>query len=154
MTTIQTPQLGEIRYDESDVWSFPAGIPAFENETRFLLAESARYAPLVFLHSLNASGPRFICAPASALDPTFEYSLGEEDSELLGVESGSPALLCLAILTFPSEDEPTANLRSPIILNPARHIGVQSVQTSGRSCHLRIPGRVGGEPQEGPPPCL
>lgn len=153
MATIQTAQLGEVHYEESEVWSFPAGIPAFERETRFLLLETPRYAPLMFLHSLNTGGPRFICAPALALDPAYEYSIGEEESDLLGAEAGAPGLFCLAILTFPEEGEPTANLMAPIILNRARHVGVQSVQPSGRCSHLQPLPQTGGAQPEGPPPC-
>ena len=45
MGTCQTKDFGVVDYDESAIVHFPAGLPAFESETRFLLIEQAETAP-------------------------------------------------------------------------------------------------------------
>jgi hypothetical protein len=55
-------------------FEFPLGLPAFEDEKRFLLIERAEFSPLVLLQSAVRPELRFVCAPASILDP--DYVIG------------------------------------------------------------------------------
>lgn len=108
-------------------FDFPAGLPAFEKHIRFRLTTGPPYAPLVFLESLVAPHPRFICLPATEFFPGYEWRTDAAEEELLG----EGPRLCLAILTFPEEGAPTANLLAPVVLGLATRRGVQSIQTGG-----------------------
>jgi flagellar assembly factor FliW len=107
---------------------FPAGLPAFETETRFHLAEPERLRPIVWMESLLTPGLRFICVPVETLDPAYQLEIGEGDLALLGAGSGETGLRRMAIVTFPADEAPTANLRAPLVLNPATHQGLQVVR--------------------------
>jgi flagellar assembly factor FliW len=119
-------------------FDFPAGLPAFENERRFQLVENPEFSPLVLLQSTRTRSLRFVCAPASLLDPAYQPEIGEEDAALLGrccAATDTRPLLCLAILTFPEGGPPTANLMAPVLLDPETRRGVQCIQSSPRYSH-------------------
>jgi len=116
-------------------YTFPAGIPAFEKHTRFRLLENPIYAPIVVLQSELDPAVRFACAPVSLLVRDYQLELGEEDCELLGCDASQPGLLVFAILTFRQGSPPTANLMAPVVLNPARGLGVQSIQWNAAYSH-------------------
>jgi flagellar assembly factor FliW len=114
-------------------FDFPLGLPGFENERRFLLQVKPEFAPLVILQSAARAELRFVCAPIQFLDAEYRLDLVGDDRILLGCDAESdtpPALLQLAILTFPENGPPTANLLAPVVLNPKSARGVQSIQSS------------------------
>lgn len=120
-------------------YEFPAGLPAFEQLRRFRVVEKPEFAPLVLLESAEREGLRFVCAPARLLDAGYLVELNEEDRAALGwtAEESAGSLECLAILTFPANGVPTANLMAPVLLDREGRHGVQSIQAkAGYSpCH-------------------
>ncbi len=131
---IHSADLGPIEYAESDVFVFPAGIPGFEQRTRFLLLSRPETEPFCYLQSVETDGPRFICLPAAAIDPGREIELSEDDALLLGLRPGvygaqATGLLMLLVVTIPAGGEPTVNLAAPVILSLSRRLGHQSVQS-------------------------
>jgi flagellar assembly factor FliW len=120
----------------SSDYTFPAGIPAFEKHTRFRLLENPLYAPIVVLESELDPAVRFACVPVALLAPDYKLELGEEDCELLGCDASQPGLVVLAILTFRHGSPPTANLLAPVVLNPAKGLGVQSIQWNAQYSHV------------------
>jgi flagellar assembly factor FliW len=127
MPSIETEELGRFEYAASDVYEFPEGLPAFEHLRRFVLARTPRWAPLVFLASVEQPGLRFLCLPVELLAPDYVLALTDEERSALGWEEGSPREL-LAILTFREGAAPTANLAAPVVLNPGPNKGLQVVQ--------------------------
>ena len=76
MVTTQTPPqrcdtryFGPVDYDEQSVMLFPEGIPAFEQEQRFLALRQPINEPLVFLQSLANPNLCFATLPALPLAP-------------------------------------------------------------------------------------
>lgn len=109
-------------------YSFPFGIPAFEHLTSFRLIENPAWSPLVMLESESVPAVRFACAPVPLLVADYDLQLSSEEEEALGRPEDRSALLLFAILTFPLSGPPTANLLAPVVLNPVKRTGVQSVQ--------------------------
>ena len=129
-----------IPYEESSVLHFPAGLPGFENELRFLSLEQPAHQPLVFLQSLTTPDLCFVALPARAIEPSYELQMDESDLELLGLDpSRNPAvhkdLLKLALVTI-SEDGITANLFAPIVINTTNLRAVQAISPERRYSHL------------------
>lgn len=118
---------------ESPIYHFPLGIPAFEDHASFRLSEPAELAPLVLLESASPEGPRFVCLPVEVLEPGYELDLTPAETQALdATAANSSDLRLLAILTFPPDQPPTANLLAPVVLNAARGRGVQSVQAASQ----------------------
>lgn len=137
MPETRTKHFATIDYDESAVLMFPAGLPAFENQHRFLLIERAATAPIVFLQSLDDEQ---VCLPAvavRAVDPQYELELSQDDAESLQVDGAqsltlAQTLACLAVIAAPESGPVTANLAAPIVINFAEKRAVQSVRGDAR----------------------
>jgi len=148
MTTIQTttPQrcetryFGPVDYDESAILVFPDGIPAFEQETRFLALQQPVNKPLVFLQSLSNPGLCFATLPAQAACPGYQLNMSPEDLDAIGLGGGpQPAIgsevLCLAILSLEENAPPTVNLLAPIVVNLHTLRGRQAIQADSPYSH-------------------
>lgn len=140
MATIVTRQFGPLEYDENTVLDFPAGLPGFENQTRFLLLELASAAPIVYLQSLNMPNLCFLAAPVDSIDARYELSITPDDLLLLGLgEQCQPRpgneVLCLAILTAPENGPLTANLLAPVVVELRSRRAVQAVRVDSRYSH-------------------
>ena len=112
--------------------TFPAGLPGFEDQKRFVLTNQGELAPLVFLRSLDSDDLCFTTLPVSAIDPGYELSLSFEDRERLGREGD---LLVLAILAAAENGQWTANLLAPVVIQVEARTGVQAVRSDARYSH-------------------
>ncbi|MGD0579649.1 MAG: flagellar assembly protein FliW [Bryobacteraceae bacterium] len=141
MPTLATPGLGPFEYRDEDVLTFPEGLPSFETLRFFLVAQSAEFAPFVFLVSLERPSVRFVCAPVVLLDPDYSFELLPGEGQPSGLEPGqysasSATHLLLAILTLPEHGPPTANLVAPVLIHPQRRLGVQVILAGSSYSHV------------------
>ena len=70
---------------------FPAGIPAFEQETAFVLLRPPETEPLVFLQSEKTAGLCFLAVPVERVVPDYELALSAEDRNSVGFAEKRPA---------------------------------------------------------------
>ncbi|MEA2639291.1 MAG: flagellar assembly factor FliW [Chloroflexota bacterium] len=114
------------------VFSFPEGIPGFEELERFALVEEPRFLPFRWLQSLEDQEAVFLLVGAQLIAPEYELNLCDDDLDLLDLEAGAEAdVLC--ILTVPTGMHGvTANLRAPVVLNRERGLGKQVVRADER----------------------
>jgi len=122
---------------------FPDGIPAFEQEQRFLALRQPINEPLVFLQSLTNPNLCFATLPAPSACPGYQLSMAPEDLDALGLETGrQPAIgrdvLCLAILSLEENAPPTVNLLAPIVVNLRTLCGRQAIQTDSPYSHREV----------------
>lgn len=136
MPQADTQQFGIIEYVDEDVIAFPLGLPAFEQETSFLLVAPLKTKPLVFLQSLGRPELCFVTLPLEVVDPNYQLSVSAEDlvvlslneQNLTAVGSAKDArVLCLAILSL-TDSRPTANLLAPLVVNLTARRGVQAIR--------------------------
>ena len=133
MPRLSSKYFGELDYSSDAVFSFPSGIPGFEDQTAFVFLRQPHTEPLVFMQSLAEPGLCFVAVPVFVADPHYRLALPPEDREALGlsptaeIEIGEE-FLCLTLVTIREGSGPTANLASPIMLNLRTRIGIQSVQ--------------------------
>lgn len=126
MPRIET-SLGPLDYEDSAVIEFPAGLPGFEQRTRFLLVERPDLRPLVLLQSVDEPALRFLTMPVHVVDPGYHLSVSADDLRVIGVE-GAEKLLALAIVCLRDGQPPTANLLGPVVINQAANRGTQAVR--------------------------
>lgn len=122
---------------------FPDGIPAFEQEKRFLALRQTISEPLVFLQSVANPEVCFATLPAPAACPGFELNMTPEDLDALGLERGrQPSIgsdvLCLTILSFEEDAAPTVNLLAPIVVNVHTLRARQAIQTDSPYSHREV----------------
>jgi flagellar assembly factor FliW len=149
MATTQTPlqrcdtrYFGPVEYNEESVMVFPDGIPAFEQERRFLALRQPINEPLVFLQSLANPNLCFATLPALSACPGYQLNMAPEDLSALGLQCGQPAIgrdvLCLIILSLEENAPPTANLLAPIVVNLHTLSGRQAIQTDSHYSHREV----------------
>ena len=134
MSQIPTRQFGLLEYDPGTVVEFSAGLPGFEDQTRFVLVERPAVAPILFMQSLDLPDLCFLTAPLSALDAGYELAVTPEDETRLGLASHEE-MLCLAILSAPENGPLTANLLAPVLINLRTRRAVHAVRTDSRYSH-------------------
>jgi flagellar assembly factor FliW len=140
MPETSTKYFGSVEYGEHGVLLFPSGLPAFEDETEFLLMEPPANAPLVFLQSLKQPGLCFL-------------DIAPEDLPVLGFDSAealrvSEPLTCLAVLTVAENGDITANLLAPVVIHRKRQRGVQAVRIDSAYSHNHPLTAPAGAPRE------
>jgi flagellar assembly factor FliW len=120
---IQT-RFGEFESDPRDVVNFPVGVPGFEQCRGFVILSSNQMAPVQCLHAIDGSPASFLVVDPRLVLPDYRTQLTAPDRERLGAEADT-SLLWLAIVTIQEDGQASANLRAPIVINPARMVGFQ-----------------------------
>lgn len=116
---------------EQTVFSFPQGLPGFEELTRFFLCEREPLQPLTLLVALDTADvalPLLRCA-----DFLTDYSPPIPAADLKALEAKEAAELDLfVVVTFEEKDDGVAvNLMAPICVNRTRRLGRQVVLPDG-----------------------
>jgi flagellar assembly factor FliW len=108
------------------VLTFAEGLPGFEACRQFVLIESAALMPFRLVQGLAGDGPSFVGIDPHQIDPSYSVKLEPTDFARLGAAADEP-LLWLAIVSAPSDEPATANLRAPLVINPRSMRGIQLV---------------------------
>jgi flagellar assembly factor FliW len=160
MPLVQTRRFGPLECADSSILTFAAGLPGFENQTRFALVEQPSLTPIVFLQSLEREELCFVAAPVEALLANYDLAVTSDDLERLALTTSrqpSPGreVLCLALLCAVGNDlaasnDPaakngpvTANLLAPLVVNLETRAAVQAVRADTRYSHRHV---LGAEP--------
>ena len=151
MTTLrrcETRYFGPVEYNDESVFTFPRGIPAFEQSKRFLPLNQPISAPLVFLQSLSNPDLCFVTLPVFTACPGYRLNIAPEDLHALGLETvrqpiiGSD-VLCLTILSLEENAPPKVNLLAPIVVNLSTRCARQVIQVDSTYSHREnLPIRV------------
>lgn len=133
MPLVNTKYFGTLPYLEESVFHFPAGLPAFENETRFVPIELQEHDPLIFLQSLEQSELCFLAFPILVVDRGYRLAVSDEDLATIDLDTGrqprlASEVMVLALLSLHDGFSATANLMSPIVVNLKTRRAVQAVR--------------------------
>ncbi|MGO8667711.1 MAG: carbon storage regulator CsrA [Desulfobaccales bacterium] len=121
-------RLGEIEVPEDRIIFFPQGLLGFTKFQRFALLAPEHTAPFLLLLSLENPDLALLMAEPSKLGAPLE--MGRLHSALQELEAKTPEELQVFVpLTIPPgrPAETTANLVSPILINPGARLGRQLV---------------------------
>jgi flagellar assembly factor FliW len=132
MPLAKTTYFGDLDYLPESYIEFPFGIPGFDSHTRFLFVEQPQSHPLVFVQSLSAPDLCFIAVPVQIIDPDYRLEMAPEDLAALRLPPDRQLrigedVVCLTLITVEEQAPPTANLRSPLVVNLKRRIAVQVI---------------------------
>jgi len=138
MPLVETKYFGTMTYEDESIFDFPLGLPAFEQEKRFVFIEIAEYSPLVFLQSLNQPSLCFLALPVLAVDPDYGFDLSNEDRATLELPQSAArgdGILALALLSLHDGFPATANLMAPVVVNVATRRALQAIRADQRYSH-------------------
>src|SRR5258708_25006974 len=132
MAQAETEYFGTMSYREESVFDFPAGLPAFTNEKRFVPIELEQHSPLIFLQSLAEPALCFLAFPILVVDRSYRLAIAPEDLHTLELPPDRQPDLArevavLALLSLHDGMPATANLMAPIVVNLKSRRTVQAI---------------------------
>lgn len=122
MPTIKTSRLGELTYDDQYVITFPDGLIAFPQLTRWIVCS---HAPSIYrwLQSIEDGDVAFLIADPQLFDPDYRMVLDRETLRTFNTAEGGREM-AIAILV---SDGPTLHLHEPILIASDSRIGRQLI---------------------------
>lgn len=125
---IDSKAYGKVSVDEKQIFHFEGGVLGFENIKDFALMDAAQ-SPFMWLQSVTVAHLAFV-----VLDPTIfrgDYDPGISEADLSNIKitaNNRDLKLILSIITIPEDqNNMTANLQGPIILNKEDLLGKQFI---------------------------
>jgi len=107
-------------------------LPGFPKHRDYVLVPADAGGHLFWLQSVAPDGPRFLAVSAASFFPEYEPVLPVaacDELELADAAEGS--LFCLVTVPDGDVSAATANLRAPLVVNPATNRARQLVLTDG-----------------------
>ena len=118
MRKVNTSRFGEIEVDEKKIVHFDKGIPAFEDETEFVILPYEEESPYYFMQSLKSPDLAFLLTKPFLFFPDYTFEIDDETLAQLDVKNQDDVFY-YAMITIPNGSirYMTANLLAPVVLN-------------------------------------
>jgi flagellar assembly factor FliW len=126
--TIESQALGRLTVSTDRIITFASGLPGFPEARRFVLLNNHLEPPFYCLHAVDDPSLAFVVTDPAVLVPDYHPKNGASTLKELQVSSAED-LRALVTLTIPPgrPGEMTANLMSPLLINPEQGLGKQVV---------------------------
>jgi flagellar assembly factor FliW len=124
---IATALFGDVDIAEEDVYTFPGGVPGFENANRFALIKQHPDEPFIYLQSTEAPSLSFILADPFVFVPDYDFEIREHLVEELRIDDLSDIAVWSIATVNDTFTEATINLMAPILLNKKHRLGKQAI---------------------------
>ncbi|WP_160112490.1 flagellar assembly protein FliW [Salicibibacter kimchii] len=122
---ISTKYFGEIEVSESEVIVFPNGLPAFEDEKRWIL--QSYQGPFYVLQSVHTVEVSFLVCEIFSVFPDYQIDLPASVTEPLQLTNTQQASLWTILTINDPFETSTANLAAPLVLNVDEKKGKQYI---------------------------
>ncbi len=107
-------------------------LPGFPAHRDYALVAADGNGLVFWLQAVDLKGPRFLAIPAAPYFPEYAPSLpGTVRTELGLAEEAAASLYCLVTVPGGDIEQATANLRAPLVVNPATGRARQVVLADG-----------------------
>jgi flagellar assembly factor FliW len=126
--TFDSKAFGRVTVSEDQIITFPSGLPGFPNFRRYAILNDHLQLPFYCLQCVDNPSLAFLVTEPAALVPDYRLKNGGSDLKELQASSADD-LQMLVTLTIPPgrPGEMTANLMSPLLINPSQGLGKQVV---------------------------
>lgn len=122
---LQTRDFGEIEIDEKEIVTFESPIYGFEEYRHFaFLFQETISEHFIWLQSVEDPAVCFILVDSHLILDQYAPKLPDDAAQILG--EGTYMCWLMASIRDPFENS-TVNLKSPIVVNPERHLGAQFI---------------------------
>lgn len=144
----ETKFFGEIEIEENQIWSFPKGIPGFEDEKEFALLPLEEDGLFLVLQSLKTKEVAFVVSNPFDIVPNYTIDLDEATVNALDIKNGEDVVV-LGVLTVREPfHETTMNLQAPLIFNVQTKKAKQMILNENKY-GVRHPAIVSADAKEG-----
>ena len=124
---IQSTRFGELDIADTDIITFPHGIPGFPDQKTFVSVISDPDSPFCFLQSATQAHLTFLLADPFTFFKDYEFVLDDSVAGELGVsQEKPPQVFIIATMKHKLEDM-TVNLLAPIVINGHDRVGRQII---------------------------
>lgn len=150
--TFESQVLGQVTASADQIITFESGLPGFPDERRFALINDHLEPPFYCLQCVDNPSLAFVVTDPNALVPDYRPKNGASILQELRAR-GPEDLQTLVTLTIPPgrPREITANMMSPLLINPEQGLGKQVVIEKPHYSHQYpiLSLRPGCQPQPG-----
>ncbi|HSY17147.1 MAG TPA: flagellar assembly protein FliW [Candidatus Acidoferrales bacterium] len=122
----------------------PTGLLGFEQIKDYVLKTNPEEAPFAWLHVGDDSGLAFVVVDPFIVMPAYLPDIPKVDADFLQLSEPKDALL-LSIVTIKDGEQPTTNLKGPIVINRHTHVGKQVIIANAADYSLKHPLPVAAE---------
>ncbi|WP_100405456.1 flagellar assembly protein FliW [Bacillus solitudinis] len=122
---IETKYTGMLKISEEQVIKFEKGIPAFEEETHYVLLPFDAETPFFVLQSIKTVEVAFIVVNPFQFVPEYQVKLPDSTIEQLAIEKEEEVATFVMLTVRDPFNETTANLQAPVIINALKQKGKQ-----------------------------
>jgi len=122
---MESDRLGVLEIDEASIIDVPDGLLGFDERHRFVLIPADEIGAYSWLHALDDPELAFLVVVPNFFFPDYAPELTDDEVEVLGL-SDPDAAQVLCIVTI-SDDQVTANLLGPLVLNVETKVARQVV---------------------------
>lgn len=124
---IKTGRFGELEVSDNEIYTFPKGIPGFEEQMLFFIVSPEEDEPFSFLQSVADGDLVFVIADPFLFRSDYDIELPESALAELQIESADQLMLRSIITIREDLDKATINLVAPIVFNVDTKVGKQVV---------------------------
>ncbi|QEN05820.1 flagellar assembly protein FliW [Thiospirochaeta perfilievii] len=130
---IDSKAYGKISVDDKQIFYFEDGLLGFESIKKFALIDASQ-PPFMWLQSVDVTHLAFIVLDPKIFRDDYDPGLEKEDLEKINIfEENSDVKLVLSIITIPeNQNDMTANLQGPVVLNKESLLGKQFISNNDK----------------------
>ncbi|PSL48574.1 flagellar assembly factor FliW [Salsuginibacillus halophilus] len=136
---IETKYSGTVNVAPEEVYHFEHGLPAFEDEQRFVLMPFKEGTPFYILQSVETPELAFVMVNPFHFFADYQVEIPESTITQLNITQQQDAAIFSIVTIQEPFQKSTANLQGPVVLNVAERQGKQILlnDTSyGRKHHI------------------
>lgn len=129
------PQTRTVRIpvSEGNIFTFPDGVPAFEDYRQFVVYYDTQMQPFFFMKSIGVSPEiSFVCVDPFMICPDYQIKLERRDLQALELKRGADAFVFSIVTVTDDPCDITANLKGPVVLNMRNKRGRQVICEGSR----------------------
>ncbi|MDI6703158.1 MAG: flagellar assembly protein FliW [bacterium] len=134
MMRIKTKPFGEVEVDSDSIIHIDEGLIGFEKTKRYVLLDMKdEDIPFKWLQAVDNPNLAFVVIPPNYFRSDYRLEVEKDELASIGLEDTNKAI-SLAIVVIPEgrPEQMTANLLSPIVVNPDNKRGKQMISKNPR----------------------
>ncbi len=113
---------------EANIFTFPDGVPAFEEYNKFVLSFNEDVKPFFMMKSVGISPEiSFVCIDPTLICPDYKIKVGPSDVQVLELKNAGEAFVFSLVTVRDKPSDITANLQGPVVLNLKNFRGRQII---------------------------
>lgn len=128
---IESRRFGPLEVWPDKVITFPMGLIGFEEFRQYVLVAPEGLEPLSFLVALDDPDVAFPVLPGELCLPGYAPTIPSETLDIIGGGPGGHVEILAICATAPDTGTLHANLRGPVVVNPATRTACQAVLHDG-----------------------